>query len=374
MKAENKSEWSFKLKNLGKILPSIAIATALSLSINIAEAKDYLLVGTKPNKLMVVDTEAMKVSKEIAIKDGAPMPNNIVPSRDGKRAFVLVNKMEEIAEIDLKTGSEIKRIKLSTEDVRTKGLFGLDVSPDDSTLVVYKSSVKILPGEFQGLPTKIAFYDTKTGKLKYEAEAPRQITLLVYSKDGSKVYGLGRALHIFDAKTGKKIGEHKTQDWGKKNFNPVDILAVWSQFEQSGVMVTPYYTTRSDMDSKDPKAFWTGILTLDLESGDFKMREIENTDVFYFSTAVNPVNKNIGYSAYNQLTKMDLAAGKPLKRIELDHSYYAVNVSSDGKKVFIGGALGDIAVYDADSLDRLGTIYLPDGANMSLTPMRMVQH
>ena len=60
-------------------------------------------------------------------------------------------------------------------------------------------------------------------------------------------------------------------------------------------------------------------------------------------------------------------------RVDLDHSYYAVNISSDGKEVYIGGTLADIAVYDAETLEKLGQIDMPGEANQALATLRVIQ-
>ncbi len=337
-----------------------------------ASAKDYILTAAKPDKLVVVDPDAMTVAKTITLKDGGPAPMNVVPAPDGKTVYVLINGWETLVGIDLDSGKETMRMNLSSDDTRVKAMFGVDISPDGSTLAVYESPVKLLTNEYQVQPTRISFYDATTGALTGRTEAPRQITLLMYSKDGSKLYGLGRALHIFNGTTGEKIAEVPTQAWGRENFHPTDVLDVWSQWEQAGVMATPYYTARSDMDMADPATYWTGILTLDLGSGATRMVNVENTDIFYFSTVASPVNKDIIYGAYTQLSKFDLKTGKPVKRVDLPHSYYAINISSDGSQVFVGGAMGDIVVYDAETLEQKGQIPMPGEANMSLAAMRVI--
>ncbi|WP_404385422.1 quinohemoprotein amine dehydrogenase subunit beta [Caenispirillum salinarum] len=361
------------MRTLTRSAIAAAVAAGLGLSAVPALAKDYILTAIKPNKLVVVDPEEMAIDKVIEVKNGGPAPLTLIPTDDGKRAYALVNRWESIVAVDLETGEETMRIDLSDKDTRVKAMFGVDLSPDETTLAVYESPVDILAGEMKVQPTRISFYDAETGELKGRTEAPRQITLLMYNADGSKLYGLGRAVHIFDGQTGEKIGEHATQKWERANYSQPDILDVWSQWETANVLSTPYYAARTDMDPMNPEAYWTGILTLDLETGDFQMKDVENTDIFYFSTAVSPTDKNIVYGAYTQLSKFDVSEGKPLKRVELPHSYYSINVSSDGSKVFVGGAMGDIAVYDAETLDMIGQIPMPGGANMSLATMRVFQ-
>ena len=127
------------------------------------------------------------------------------------------------------------------------------------------------------------------------------------------------------------------------------------------------------MDLADPAAYWTGVLTLDLASGEFKIVDVENTEVFYFSSVVNPVRRNEVYGVYNTIAKMDVDAGKTLASTELDHSYYDINISSDGSEVYVGGTMGNIAVYSTDSLERLDSIEMPGGADMALSSLRVIQ-
>ena len=259
-------------------------------------------------------------------------------------------------------------------DVETKN----SISPRDAlasdgkTLVVYQSPVKMLADEFQVQPTRLAFYDAETGELRSTAEVPRQITLVAWSEDGSRIYGMGRKMYVFDA-TGKQIEEKPIHGWQTETYAQPDVLDVWSQFEQSGVITTPFYTVRLDLPADDPTIYRTGILTQDLETGEMKMQEVEPTDIFYFSTAASPTDKNRIFGAYNFLSSFDMAEGKPLKRVPLPHSYYSVNVSSDGKTVYLGGAMSDVSAYDAETLEKKGEVQMPDGAAISLASIRMFQ-
>ncbi|ARE42251.1 Quinohemoprotein amine dehydrogenase beta subunit [Rhodovulum sp. P5] len=345
-------------------------ALACLLAATPAVAKDYLLAPTRPDRLVIVDAEAMKVDKVIEMKKAGPLPSLPAITPNGKRAFIIIAKNEVIAEIDLETGEEIKRIRLSSRDERVKALFGMDLSPDGKTLAVYESPVHIYKNEFEVQPTRLALYDADTGKLKTRAEAPRQITVIAYSTDGTKIYGMGREMHVFDGATGEKIGEMPIQGWGGDDYVQPDVLDAWSQFEVADMVTTPFYTFRADGDPMDPEAYRTGLLTLDLQSGEMEMKDAEATDIFYFSTVADADRSRI-YGVYNQLSSFDLETREPIKRVDLPHSYYSVNVSSDGKTLYIGGTLGDIGVYDAETLERKGQIDMPDGHSMSLASIRL---
>jgi len=351
---------------------SAAAVLALAAAALPAAAKDYLLVPARPDKLVIVDAGAMAIDKVIQLDGAGPLPQLPVVSKDGSRAYVMMNMLESIAIVDLVNGKTLGRIEMSGAEERVKGMFGMDLSPDGKTLVVYQSPVKMLADEFQVQPTRLAFYDAETGELRSTAEVPRQITLVAWSEDGSRIYGMGRKMYVFDA-TGKQIEEKPIHGWQTETYAQPDVLDVWSQFEQSGVITTPFYTVRLDLPADDPTIYRTGILTQDLETGEMKMQEVEPTDIFYFSTAASPTDKNRIFGAYNFLSSFDMAEGKPLKRVPLPHSYYSVNVSADGKTVYLGGAMSDVSAYDAETLEKKGEVQMPDGAAISLASIRMFQ-
>lgn len=349
------------------ILPLLAVVT---LGASPVLARDFILAPARPDKLIVVDTEKMAVDKVITIKDAGPTPMVPVVAPGGQTAFVTVNKTESIVKLDLTTGETLARVDLSTADERVKTLFGLALSPDGKTLAAYQSPVRLLPTHFEVQPTRIALYDAETLTLQKTFEVPRQVTLIAWSRDGTRLYGLGRALHVMDPATGTLIEDKPIQSWRPETYTQPDVLAVWSQHESSDVMAVPFYTMLKDKAPTDPEAARTGLLTMDLDSGEMTMRDVRAMDVFYFSTAVNPA-KNRAYGAYNVLESFDLEQGASIKRVGLPHSYYSVNVSTDGGTVWLGGALGDLAAYDAETLEKKGQIDLPGNASMSLTSVRL---
>lgn len=354
------------------LLPAL-VAAGLMLGADTALARDYILAPARPNKLVVVDTEKMAVDKVVTLDDDAgPMPMTPTVDPTGKFAFVSINKTESIAKVDLISGETVARVDLSTPEMRVKNLFGLALSPDGKTIAAYQSPVKLELAHFEVQPTQITLYNAEDLTPIKTFPAPRQVTLLMFSTDGSKLYGLGRSMYTFDAASGEQLDERPVVAWNTEKYNPSDVLDVWSQYENSGVMVAPFYTSLKDGNPEDPESFRTGLLTLDLATDEMKMRDVRTMDVFYFSTAVSP-DKTRAYGVYNVLESFDLTKDEPIKRVSLPHSYYSINVASDNKTIFISGAMGNIAAYDAETLERKADVELPDGASMSLSSVRMFQ-
>lgn len=341
-----------------------------------ASAKDYLLTGLKPDKVALVDAAARKVEKVHTIPDAAPGTLTITPSPDGKVAYAIVNHWESVSGIDLDSGEQVFRADFSSPGIRTKAMFGMDVSPDGKELYVFHSPVKLDIDAYEVQDTYIAVYNTADGvgaKPVRTFPAPRRTAILSSSQDGSKLYAVGWDITALDPQSGEVLGVHKVRHWERPDYSEPDVLDVWPQWEQAGVFSTPYYAVRTDMDPADPAAYKTGMLTLDLSNDEFITRDFENTEVIIFSTVINPVRRNEAYGVYTNLSKIDVEKGELLKRIDLDHTYYAINVASDGSELYVGGTMDDIAVYSTETLERIGTIRFESGNDQALASLRMIQ-
>lgn len=340
---------------------------------NQSAKKEYLVTANKPNSIHVIDTETHQVIKSFPIPgDGAP--GTMAVSPDGDVAYVITNRMESIVGINLDTGEQVFRADASYDNVRVKHMFAMTLSRDGSEIFSFQSPVRILPGEFQVMDTQIAVYKTDAGvdaKPVRVFPAPRQIALLAPSTDGKVIYGLGPSVFGFDAETGEIVSTHPLREWGRPNYGVPDILAAWPHYEASDILTTPYFVPRTDKSPGDPEAFKTGLVALDLKTGEVTTEDFENTSVLIFSSVQNPVRKNEAYGVYTQLTKIDRDAHVVSKRIDMDHTYYAINVSLDGNTLYIGGTMDDVVAHDATTLERIWQVKLPGGGDQGLTSLRV---
>ena len=123
-------------------------------------AKDYLLTGAKPDKLVLVDPAARKVEKACTVPDTGTGILTVVPAPDASTAYVIVNHWESVSGIDLDSCEQVFRADFSSGDERVKAPFGMDISPDGRELFVIQSPVRLGLGEYEVQPTRIAVYDT----------------------------------------------------------------------------------------------------------------------------------------------------------------------------------------------------------------------
>jgi quinohemoprotein amine dehydrogenase beta subunit len=339
-------------------------------------AKDYLLTGAKPDQLVLVDPAARKIEKSCQVPDAGTGLLTIVPSPDASTAYVITNHWESVSGIDLDSCEQVFRADFSSGHERVKAPFGMDISPDGRELFVIQSPVRLGLGEYEVQPTRIAVYDTASGvgaEPVRTFEVPRRIGMLMTSNDGSKLYALSWDLYVLDPQTGAEIGRHPLRNWQRDNYGEPDVLDAWPQWDATDIFSSPYFVMRTDVDPGAAEAFKTGLVTLDLETGEFETKDFENTSVIIFSTVVNPVRRNEVYGVYTTLSKIDREQAKVLDRIELDHTYYTVNVASDGSELYVGGTMADIAVYDTETFEQLGRIEMPNGADQVLASLRLIQ-
>lgn len=365
-----------RLKQSGKLVLALLLAVLATTAAPKVQAKEYLLTGTKPDRLFLVDMKARKIAKSYIVPDAGDMIMTIVPSPDGKRAYVLTNHMSSISGIDLDSGKQVFRADFPEGDLNVKAFFAFDVSADGKELYVYQMPTRLHAAEYEVLEPRIAVYSTDAGLKAKPARvfpAPRRIQMLMTGKTPGTLYALGFELYKIDPQTGKIVETIGVRSWQRPNYSIPDVLDFWPLWDQTGVFSTPYYATKTDMPEGDPQAAKSGLMTLDLKTGATHFADFETTSVLMFSSVVSPTRPNEVFAVYTQLSKIDREKNQVVKRIDLPHTYYAVNISSDGSEVYVGGAMCDIGVYDHDTLQRLGEVRLPGCGDMSLATIRMIQ-
>ncbi len=341
-----------------------------------AETTEYLITGNKPGLLHVLDMKQQKVVRSHRIPDAGRTVYSLTPSPDGQVVYALTNRMKSISGINVDTGEQVFRADFNEGDIRRQAFFAMDISRDGREIYVYQMSTRVLLSEYQQLPTRVAVYDTSAG-LNAEPvrtfEAPRRIHMLMKSTDDKWLYAMGFDIYKMDPITGEIVETLPLRNWTLKNRSLPDVLDFWPLWDQTDIFSTPVYSVRTDKAADDPSAYKTGLLTLDLKTGAYEINDFEDTSVLIFSTVVSPTKKH-AFGTYTQLTKVDLETNTLAKRVDQDHTYYAVNVSADGSEVYVGGAACDIATYETENLTKTGQINLPDACgDQSTATLRMIR-
>jgi quinohemoprotein amine dehydrogenase beta subunit len=352
------------------------IAAGLGLVMAVAaEARpkqDYILTGTKPDHLFVIDPAKQRIVADFHIPEAHNWVATIVPSPDGEVAYVLTNKMESISGIDLSTGREVFRANLSSGDERVICFYAFDVTPDGKELIVFEVPVRLGLSEYTVEDTRFAIFNTEGGidaKPVRIFPAPRRVSTVLARKNGKSFYALGFDLYEFDRLTGKQLGVRGVRNWDYPNHSIPDVLSVRPVSEPSGTYTTPLFSTVPAANGKGEPVSKTAIMSLNLTSGDLQYHDL-NEAVPLFST-VKSATRPEAYGVYMDLIKIDTTSYTLVKRVDLDHTYYAVLVSTDGKEVYAAGAANDVTIFDSETFAKKGNIRLP--GDQAATSPRVVR-
>lgn len=340
-----------------------------------AEPKEYLLTGAKPDNLYVVDMKAREIVREHKVPGPGVAPTTIVPSPDGRIAYVVMS-YKHIVGIDLVTGDKVFEHDMSHEPGERVINMGLTLSADGSELFAYELPTMMEIDQYKVQDARISVYPTDAGDFpepnRVFRDVPRRIQMLMSRPDGSQIYALGWDLYTLDAESGEIVNTQKVMNWERENVSPPDLLNFWPMPEQSGLFTTLLFYQRTDLPADDMAAYPTDELALDLETGEVELTTLNIPPQVVFTATVSPDREHL-YATYTKVMKLDRETGDLLAEGEVDHSYYQVNVSGDGTEVYLGGTFCDLAIYDAEDLERLDTVKLPGCPDMATAAMRMIQ-
>lgn len=355
----------------------IALMAGLTLGVSAvpALAKDYLVTVTKPNKLYVVDAAARSVANECTL-DFNLIPGVIAMSPDGTIAYILANRWEDVFGIDLETCETVFSAKQSSPDVRRKTVASLAVSKDGKEVYTIRNPVKLLPDRYEIMEPEFAVYDTSAGLDAQPVKtfpAPRRMTVMA-SGDNGMVYAAGHEIYQIDPESEEISVKIPNKSWDRPTYSGPDVLAFWPIGSQADEFLLLYSAAKfTDPSQQELADFVWGYETVDLSTGDSAIEDFASFEVIMFSAARNPQNKDELFGVYTQLSKHNVATKELIKRVDLPHTYYVVNVSSDGKEVYVGGTNSDIGVYDSETLERIGEIDLPSGGDMAAATLQVIQ-
>jgi quinohemoprotein amine dehydrogenase beta subunit len=333
--------------------------------------KDLLLTGAKPDELIVIDAaqRAVRAVHHVAAAEGQIF--TILPSPDERTAYLLVARMERIVGVDIASGREVFRADLSSPGERVKDFFALAVTPDGKELIAYELPTQLKSSEYVVEEPRFAVYRTDAGleaKPVRTFAAPRRIHMILARPGGRSFYALGFDLYEYDLKSGRLLGTRGIQKWDMKDHSQPDLLAFWPVSEPTGIFTSPVY---SEIKKGADSVPMTALMSLNLKSGELSYADFEPLSALIFSTVLSPDKKH-AYGVYTTLTSIDVAGHRLEKRVPLDHTFYSVNVASDGREVYLGGTNCDVGFYDAASLTKKAILKLPGCSDQTLSTLRVI--
>lgn len=347
------------------VLPAAAANEALALK----AGSEYLMVANYPNNLHVVDLATDRVYKTCVLPDAfGPGVTQISPDR--KTAYILNNRFGTIYGVDLDTCQVGFRAEMSqAANERAKSIASFTVSADGKELYAVQNPTTLNSDHYRVGEPRFAVYDTAAGleaRPVRSFPAPRQSNIMQAAPDGA-VYLAGPNLYKVDVRTGAMTVALPIRDWKRSTHAPLDVLYLWP-VQTPTKDFTLLYTTAKYQDEKQDMAtaeYQYGFLNVNLQTGETEAREFGPLTEIYFTGIRSPKDRNIIYGLLHRLAKYDIAEQKLVQAAELDHTYYTVLSNQAGSKLYLTGTFNDVAIFDADSLVKVGNVQLP-GGDMSL--------
>lgn len=365
-------------RSMGTVLATATLGLAALMPASLMAAQgpalksgdEYMIVANYPNQLHVLDLKTDSIYKTCNLP-GRFGPGSIQVAPDKKTAYILNNGYEDIYGVNMDTCDVSFHARMAqSKKERTKSIFAYALSYDGKELYAIQNPTLMEKDHYRVQPTRLAVYRTDAGldaKPIRTFPAPRIVTVMQVGKDGG-LYMAGADIYKMDVNSGKYEVAIPSRNWQRERYIQPDVLNAWPVQTPTKDFTILYTTARFQEGSEDLNtADWIyGYFNINLETGATETRDFGPITEIYFTGTRSPKDSNIMYGVLNRLTKYDIEKQTLLKAAELEHSYYCVTVSNDGNKVYLAGTHNNVAVFDAETLERLNTITLP-GGDMAIT-------
>jgi len=335
------------------------VVLALVLCAGSASAKWYMVVGTLPNLIQVVDTSTDKVVRTIPLDGPGPILQIATNPSTPHYAYATTNLDQAIAVVDLEEGKQIATYKLSS-DTETVRVSATNLNPKGDRLYVSELPLKMSPGRYQHEGQRFAVYDTTANKLVKTFPAPAQTMSFAFSPDGKRLYAfcVGQDVLVLDAEDGRVIGTIPLAHRNITGIRATYGLPLLANYQEQNYLITFAIIVEDSITNSDTLA--VGLLDLKQENPSLKIIETEPfvEDWYSVEGIATPPDLHKAYFVWNDLWKVDYQTRKRDAEVPLPNSQAVPLLSPDGKKVYCGGQWHALFVYDADTLKPLATVEL----------------
>jgi hypothetical protein len=199
----------------------------------------------------------------------------------------------------------------------------------------------------------------------------RRITKIAATETGEVILG-GADVTAINTQTGAVRMVTALQNWDRGPlWAPPDAFAMHSQGEQTNEYLMPYSTAKFEDESMNMETaqWWWGMSRVNLTTGEAERMETVPFQFIVFNFVTDPRDSNILYGSFNTLSKHDLRKHETVAVRDMEHTYYNLNISADGKTLYVGGTSSDISIHDSETLDKIGSIQL--SGDMTTSDLRV---
>lgn len=334
---------------------SLLLLGLLSGSMHAQQQPEMFLLSIHPGSLLLFDASRDEIVGEI--KTRGHNPREVVPSPDGKFAYATTEGRTHIEVINLETRSVDRVLDLAPRGYRIT-IYGVAINQAGDRLYVQVKPIREMADEYKVEPPQIWSVDLASGKAQTLMQVPEGIAALFLTRDQKRLVAWGRDLYTIDIAQRRITETFPLLTRQQPDQGPLNTLAIFIQYERSGILSFPYYTT-DPLTRKDV----FGLANLDVDAGKMELIEL-GAAIPMYSAVVTP-DRRRAYGVMNQLVAVDLEAKKIVQTQDLPRTSYVVNISRDGRKLYVSGAAPFIHVYDTSTMKLVKTLELPGDAGIA---------
>jgi hypothetical protein len=291
------------------------------------------------DQLDVIDSEIDDVVKSIPLKgflrEYAQTPDSKLLIVTGSRHLVHVvdtDKLSVAASYDMNDGTW------------EYSIYGIVAAEDNKTFYANMRSRRTEGGEaIIGTPV-VAQIEIATGKILRKIEVPNALSVLMRVKGSKELYAVGLDVYKIDV-SGKQMKlKGVVFELIGKGYN---ALALWNYtYANDGKLAIPYYN-----------AVGFGVVEIDPKTGKFTDRMSSGVPFVY--TIIYSADGSKIYGNMDEVYKIDRETLDIEAVSEVaTGTNFAINISSDGKKIYSAGGGPEISVFDAETLKLLKVIHV----------------
>lgn len=279
--------------------------------------------------IQVIDGDTDAIVADIPAK-GAMREADV--SADKRFLYVTASR-HLVHKVDLGTNRVVATTELGG-DGWDRFMFGFALAPDGKTAYGALMSRRTTRGDVEIGKPVVAQFDLESGKILRSVEVPWGVGQLLSVDGGRSIYAFGQDLYRIDT-TGGELRVAATTPMFDKGMN---ILPLW-MYDTGGITSLNYYTEK-----------YMGILLVDRASGRVEDVVVKGEPAMAYSVIVAPDRKK-AYAVMDELLVIDLVKKTWGPSVPLaEGTCYGINLSSDGRKIYVGGAGATVTVFDAQTL------------------------
>jgi WD40 repeat protein len=354
------------------VLCSWVLGLALTMWATSASAKWYVVVGTLPNNVEVVDTTTDKVVKTIALEGQGPVLTIATDPAAPRYAYATTNLDQAIAVVDLQQGKQVATYKLSsdTEIVRVEAT---NLNPKGDRLYVYELPLKQSLGSYQHEAPRFRVFDTATNQVVKTFPAPEQTLSFAFSPDGKRIYTfcIGQDIIVLDSEDGHTLGSIPLAHRNITGIRATYGLPVLANYQEQDYMLSFAIIVEDSITDTDTLSL--GIIDLKQENPQLQIVELEPfVEDWYAVEGIGTApDLHKAFFVWNDLWKVDYKTKKREAEATLANSQAVPLIHPDGKKLYCGGQWHSLNVYDTETLKHITDVEL--GHSMAASGMRFIK-